>query len=139
MVKLILKINPIVNLFCHLERGSLSGFLRKRYVYAPVEKYRQKALKITERTLLDDFSFLLDQENIHSLIVEAVGKSDSVEEAKGNLVEAVIGFADELAQVMKKSQSDYLQYFQDNITPELEKFEKTFGVLFQKLNEHWLE
>ena len=53
MVKLIFRINPIINFFYHLERGGLS----KRYVYAPVEEYRQKALKITEKTLLDNFYF----------------------------------------------------------------------------------
>lgn len=78
MVNLIFRTNPILNLFYHLERGGLS----KRYMYAPVEEYRRKALKITERSLLDNFSFLLNQENIHSVIIRAIDDSKSMRETE---------------------------------------------------------
>ena len=146
MVKLVFQINPIVNLFYHLERGGLS----KRYRYAPVEDYRHGALEITEKFLLNNFFFLLDQENIHSLIVRAIGGSDSIGEAKENLVMALNTWADELAQVMGKSWPSYLQYFQDHVKPNLEKFrdklqqlipeiEETLVKLENLLNLHWRE
>jgi len=146
VVKLVFQINPIVNLLYHLERGGLS----KRYLYAPVEDYRQRALKMTERFLLDNFSFLLNQENIHSLIVRAIGRSDSIGEAKENLVTALSTYADELTQIMGKSWPDYLQHFQDRVKPDLDKFRNKLQQLIPEieralikvenlLNLHWRE
>jgi len=146
MVKLVFKINPIVNLFYHLEKGGLS----KRYVYAPVEEYRQKALRTTERVLLDNFSFLLDQENVHSVIIRAMGGSDALEKANENLVTALNTYANELTQIMRESWRDYLKYFQDYVKLDLEKFRENLQQLAPEIEEalikledllnlHWCE
>jgi len=131
VIKLTFRINPLVNLFYHLERGGLS----KRYAYAPVEDYRQKALKITERVLFDNFSFLLDQENVHSVIIRAVGDSDALEKAKENLVTALSTYANELTQIMGKSWHDYLKYFQDHVKSDLDKFRKVLQQLTPEIEE----
>jgi len=135
MVKVVFQINPIVNLFYHLERGGLS----KRYVHAPVKEYRQKALKITEKVLLDDFSFLLDQENIHSVIIRAIGGSDALEKANENLVTALGTYANELTQIMRETWRDYLKYFQDHVKPDLEKLGENLQQLASEIEEELIK
>jgi len=131
MVKLVFRISPIVNLYYHLERGGLS----KRYLYAPVAEYRNKVLEITDRALLDGFSFILDQENVHSLIVSAIGNSSIMVEAKENLARALDAWANRLSEIMDKSWSSYIQYFGANVRPNLEEFVRKLEQLAPEIEE----
>jgi len=118
VVKLDFRISPIVNLYYYLERGGLS----KRYLYAPLGGYRSKAIGITDRNLLDRFSFLLDREYVHSLIVSSLGGSDTVEEAKERLVISLDAWADKLAEAMNYCWPRYIRHFEDDVKSDLEKF-----------------
>ncbi len=119
MVKIHVQINPAVNLFYHLERGGLS----KRYIHVSPVEYRCSVLKITDKVLLDSFSFLLNQENLHSVIVKRIKDSKSPMEAKRNLTRAMNIYASELADIIHKAWPDYLQHFKENVKPQLEEFE----------------
>lgn len=100
-----------------------------------MEDHRDNALKITERDLLDSFSFLLDQEKIHSLLIGAIAESDSIREAKGGLIAALSTYAEELAQIMEKAWPDYLQHFQGSVRPDLEEFRDKLQQLLPEIKE----
>lgn len=100
-----------------------------------MEDYRGKALKITGRDLLDSFSFLVNQENTHSLLIGAIAGSGSIGEARGELVAALSIYADELAQIMGRSWPDYVQHFQDNARPDLEEFSDKVQPLVPEIQE----
>jgi len=134
LVKLDLRISPIVNLYYHLERGGLS----KRYLYTPLGGYRNRALGITDRNLLDRFSFLLDHENIHSMIVNSLGRSDTVKEANESLVMELDAWANELTKAMSHSWPNYIRHFEDNVKPELEGFVRKLQQLNKEIEERMI-
>jgi len=133
-MKLDLRISPIVNLYYHLERGGLS----KRYLYAPLEGYRSKALDITDRNLLDQFSFLLDQEYIHSIFVNSIGRSDTIREANESLVVALADWANDLNKAINHSWQHYIRHFEDDIKPDLEEFTYKLQRLTQEIEERMI-
>lgn len=134
MFKLDFRISPIVNLYHHLERGGLS----KRYLYAPLGGYRSKAIGITDRNMLDRFSFLLDQEYIHSLVVSSIGVSNTIKEARESLVIALDAWANELTKAMSYSWSHYIRHFEDDVKPDLEEFANKLQQLAQEIEERMI-
>ena len=121
----------MVNLLYHLKRGGLS----KRYMHVSPVEYRYNALKITDRVLLDTFSFLLDQENLHSVIIKAIKDSKSPVETKRNLAQTMNAYASELTHVMHEAWPDYLQHFEENVKPQLEEFENRLRQIVPEIEE----
>lgn len=118
-INLEFKINLFLNLYYHLERAAPS--VKEHFS----EKYRKKAIKLTDEAILENFMMLLgSSQRISWIFKKVIYESKDFSEIKQRIKTAVDGWTTEILNVLETAQCNYLEYFNKTAKPKLEKYKQ---------------